>query len=249
MPPLPLQDERKAAERREGGLVNYRQQIGFAVHVLAMMAAFYAFGHVAGMALTSNRVLVRQWWRQLPGGFCGLVPQQRGNGCQGTQMAGLRTAALPCATGWVYVTFSWARLARRGRHGMSPPASAVCVVSCPSVQGATLPCVPLPSPRAQHPIIGLVFMTSALVLETVLFIIRTTVPPKLHREAARRAVAARVAKQQERHLSEQRRGAGASSSGGGPGGEAGTSGGSQGGARQAAGTGRATKPAGEKKDD
>lgn len=151
------QDERKAAERREGGLVNYRQQIGFAVHVLAMMAAFYAFGHVAGMALTSNRVL--------------------------------------------------------------------------------------------HPIIGLVFMTSALVLETVLFIIRTTVPPKLHREAARRAVAARVAKQQERHLSEQRRGAGASSSGGGPGGEAGTSGGSQGGARQAAGTGRATKPAGEKKDD
>lgn len=59
LPHLP-QDERKAAERREGALVNYRQQIGFAVHILAMMAAFYAFGHVAGMALTSNRTLVRQ---------------------------------------------------------------------------------------------------------------------------------------------------------------------------------------------
>ncbi|KAL4421050.1 hypothetical protein ABPG77_007525 [Micractinium sp. CCAP 211/92] len=154
--------ERKAAERREGALVNYRQQIGFAVHILAMMAAFYAFGHVAGMALTSNRTL--------------------------------------------------------------------------------------------HPIIGLVFMASSLVLETVLFIIRTTVPPKLHREAAWRAVAARVAKQQERYLTEHGRGAeaGASSSGGGssgPGGRVGAGGGGQDVAQQAAGARTAAKPAGEKKDD
>lgn len=41
-------------------------------------------------------------------------------------------------------------------------------------------------------------MMIAMLLETVLYIIRTTVPPKLHQEAARRAVAARVAGQQER---------------------------------------------------
>lgn len=100
------QGERKAAALREGGLSTYRQQMSFGVHILAMMGAFYAFGHVAGMGITRN--------------------------------------------------------------------------------------------KAVHPFIGLLFMVSALVLETVLFIIRTTVPPKLHQEAARRAVAARVAQQQER---------------------------------------------------
>lgn len=43
---------------REGGLVTYKQQISFGVHVLAMMAAFYAFGHVAGMAITGNKAAV-----------------------------------------------------------------------------------------------------------------------------------------------------------------------------------------------
>lgn len=35
------------------------QQMSFGLHILAMMAAFYAFGHVAGMAITSNRAVVR----------------------------------------------------------------------------------------------------------------------------------------------------------------------------------------------
>ena len=38
----------------------------------------------------------------------------------------------------------------------------------------------------QHPAIGLAFMVFAMVLETVLFVIRTTVPPKLHIAAAQR---------------------------------------------------------------
>jgi hypothetical protein len=53
----------------------------------------------------------------------------------------------------------------------------------------------------QHPAIGLAFMVFAMILETVLFVIRTTVPPKLHIAAAKRgrrvraeqAVAAAVA--------------------------------------------------------
>jgi len=32
----------------------------------------------------------------------------------------------------------------------------------------------------QHAAVGLVFMIGAMLLETVLFIIRTTVPPRLH---------------------------------------------------------------------
>ena len=42
---------------------------------------------------------------------------------------------------------------------------------------------------------GLAFMVSALLLETVLFIIRTTLPPKMHQAAARRAQEARLARQ------------------------------------------------------
>ena len=55
---LPPQEERKARALREGGLVTYKQQMSFGVHVLAMMGAFYAFGHLAGMAITSNRAVV-----------------------------------------------------------------------------------------------------------------------------------------------------------------------------------------------
>lgn len=50
--------ERIAADKAAGGLVTYRQQLSFGMHVLVMMAAFYAFGHVAGMALTKNKTLV-----------------------------------------------------------------------------------------------------------------------------------------------------------------------------------------------
>lgn len=56
--PPPPQHERAAAAAREGGLSSYRQQMSFGVHVLAMMAAFYAFGHAAGMGITSNKTAV-----------------------------------------------------------------------------------------------------------------------------------------------------------------------------------------------
>lgn len=39
----------------------------------------------------------------------------------------------------------------------------------------------------QHPAIGLAFMVFAMILETVLFVIRSTVPPKLHIAAAERS--------------------------------------------------------------
>ena len=44
----------------------------------------------------------------------------------------------------------------------------------------------------QQPLVGLVFMVGAMVLETVLFIIRTSVPPRLHAAAAERAQKARA---------------------------------------------------------
>ena len=50
--------ERRAKEASEGGLATYRQQISFGLHVLAMMGAFYLFGHLAGMAITTNRAYV-----------------------------------------------------------------------------------------------------------------------------------------------------------------------------------------------
>jgi hypothetical protein len=52
-------------------------------------------------------------------------------------------------------------------------------------------------------------MVSALLLETVLFIIRTTLPPKMHQAAARRAQEARMARQNQRQQLEATAGAGA----------------------------------------
>lgn len=49
--------EREAKAAAEGGLVTYRQQLSFGLHVLVMMGSFYAFGHVAGTALTSDRAM------------------------------------------------------------------------------------------------------------------------------------------------------------------------------------------------
>jgi hypothetical protein len=51
--------ERAAAKASEGGLATYRQQMSFGMHVLVMMGTFYAFGHVAGMAITDTKELVR----------------------------------------------------------------------------------------------------------------------------------------------------------------------------------------------
>ena len=53
-------------------------------------------------------------------------------------------------------------------------------------------------------------MVAALLLETVLYIIRTTVPPKLHRAAARRAQLERMALQNERQVAALAAGADAS---------------------------------------
>lgn len=52
------QAECAAAALREGGLQTYKQQLSFGAHILLMMAAFYAFGHLAGMAFTRNKLWV-----------------------------------------------------------------------------------------------------------------------------------------------------------------------------------------------
>ncbi|KAH7618956.1 hypothetical protein NADE_005804 [Nannochloris sp. 'desiccata'] len=87
-------EERAAVAASEGGFNTYKQQMSFGLHVIVMMFAFYLFGHLAGMALSPNKVY--------------------------------------------------------------------------------------------HPAIGLAFMIFAMILETVLFVIRTTIPPKLHIAAAKR---------------------------------------------------------------
>lgn len=53
-----IQPEREAAAAAEGGLHTYKAQMSYGMHVLAMMAAFYLFGHFAGRAITSNPVYV-----------------------------------------------------------------------------------------------------------------------------------------------------------------------------------------------
>lgn len=115
-----------------------------------------------------------------------------------------------------------------------------------------------PAHASQHPLVGLLFMVGALVMETVLFIIRTSVPPKLHLEAARRATAARVARQAERQRQEAAaleggvagpagaEGAAAGGKGAPAAGGKAARGGGKGGAGQGA---QPAKPAGDKKDD
>lgn len=130
-----------------------------------------------------------------------------------------------------------------GRAGPTPAAVCIWLVSmcCPMPSHLPLLLALQPMPL-QHPFVGLVFMVGALVLETVLFIIRTTVPPKLHQAAAARATAARVARQQE---ALQREMAAAAAGGGGEEvAEAAAAG--SGGDGGAAG---APKPAAEKKAD
>ena len=51
-------EERAAIAASEGGLNTYKQQMSFGLHVIVMMFAFYLFGHLAGMALTPNKVYV-----------------------------------------------------------------------------------------------------------------------------------------------------------------------------------------------
>lgn len=54
-----LLQERAAADLREGGLHTYKQQLSFGVHVILMMAAFFAVGHVAGGAVRPHPAYVR----------------------------------------------------------------------------------------------------------------------------------------------------------------------------------------------
>lgn len=51
-------EERAAIAASEGGLNTYKLQMSFGLHVIVMMFAFYLFGHLAGMALTPNKVYV-----------------------------------------------------------------------------------------------------------------------------------------------------------------------------------------------
>lgn len=157
-------------------------------------------------------------------------------------------------------------------HTSHPCPFLRCMCSTPSsacrssVHGPAFHCSwsCLPS-CVQHPFIGLLFMVGALVMETVLFIIRTSVPPKLHLAAARRATAARVARQAQRQQQEAAALQGTAGSAGMAGGAAGSAGTAQGAAGNAttgegtaarggrkggAGQGsQPTKPAAEKKED
>ncbi len=56
---LAVSQERQAREQAEGGFGTFRQQMSFGVHVVVMMGAFYAMGHVAGGALGSKPAFVR----------------------------------------------------------------------------------------------------------------------------------------------------------------------------------------------
>lgn len=58
-PSLAVSQERQAREQAEGGFGTFRQQMSFGVHVVVMMGAFYAMGHVAGGALGSKPAFVR----------------------------------------------------------------------------------------------------------------------------------------------------------------------------------------------
>ncbi|KAK9831323.1 hypothetical protein WJX81_002423 [Elliptochloris bilobata] len=61
------QPERDAAAASEGGLVTFRQQLGFGVHVLVMMGTFYALGHYAAAHVSRNAGY------HAAGGLAGLV--------------------------------------------------------------------------------------------------------------------------------------------------------------------------------
>lgn len=51
--------ERDAAAASEGGLVTFRQQLGFGIHVLVMMGTFYALGHYAAAHVSRSVAHVR----------------------------------------------------------------------------------------------------------------------------------------------------------------------------------------------
>ena len=51
--------ERDAAAASEGGLVTFRQQMGFGIHVLVMMGTFYALGHYAAAHVSRSAAHVR----------------------------------------------------------------------------------------------------------------------------------------------------------------------------------------------
>ena len=143
--------------------------------------------------------------------------------------------------------------------GMAISSSSSCsalTLHLPTSCGSSQPTLPAPLVHySQHPFVGLLFMVGALVMETVLFIIRTSVPPKLHLAAARRATAARVARQAERQRQEAAalegeaaggaEGAAAAGSKAAAGGQAARGGGKGGAARGM----QPAKPASEKKED
>ncbi len=54
-----LGQERDAAAASEGGLVTFRQQMGYGVHVLVMMGTFYALGHYAAAHVSRSAAHVR----------------------------------------------------------------------------------------------------------------------------------------------------------------------------------------------
>ena len=61
--------ERAAQALSERGFATYKLQMSFGLHVVVMMGAFYAFGHIAGMSVSSNVTVVSEAGGRVLGGF------------------------------------------------------------------------------------------------------------------------------------------------------------------------------------
>lgn len=145
--PLPgpcwWQEERKAAALREGGLSTYRQQMSFGVHVLAMMGAFYAFGHVAGMGLTSNKAVV-SWGCNSAAGMSGSACRLATSRLRIREARSMLAAPLACIAGRWCVAAHACIVRRhhimqvclpapllRSAPGLGPTRPSSCVCSTP----------------------------------------------------------------------------------------------------------------------
>ena len=51
--------ERKAEAMKEGGLVTYKDQMSYGLHIIIVMAVFYIIGHLVASSLSSKTSMVR----------------------------------------------------------------------------------------------------------------------------------------------------------------------------------------------
>ena len=62
----PSSQERKADALREGGLVTYKDQLSYGLHVIVVMGVFYAIGHLAAASMSSKTSVVCSSCQSLP---------------------------------------------------------------------------------------------------------------------------------------------------------------------------------------